>query len=283
MKSLFAILLAIVASLLVTSCSLRDLAQIEPTYHERKEFERQMTLSMRRAVHAPGIDNGSTLIVTMTGDTLVAPRDSALRAADIRTVYVDIQAPAYPKGISRRTMELFSIITLVSVIAGAVLLILLGVFVVVVRRQHGRNKSLNRAIDQNYSLPEAFYTGVPAAAPVTINHINERVTERVRINSLHNNEPSSDTEATGTSCPPPAPEPISEPGISTGNIIDRLCNPGVNRIRDLRNGFILVGMALVLFLAFLSANSEMMAFLCGGSLFVLGLAKLLSIYFSNRF
>lgn len=285
MRSLFATLIAIVMALTVTSCSLRDIAEVTPDRYDRDLFERQVSKSVRRAVLASGIDNGSTLIVTMSGDTIVAPRDSSLRASEIRTVYVDIQSPAYPKAISSRSLKIFTVISIVSVIAGAILLILIGVFVVVIRRQHGRNKAINHAIDQNYPLPEAFFTGVPAAAPVTINRITETITERVRTAGPHTDEPSSDNGAAGPSCPPPPPaaEPILEPGISTGNIIDRICRPGINRTRDLRNSFVLIGMALVLFMAFLSANSEMMAFLCGGSLFVLGLAKLLSIYFSNRF
>lgn len=272
-------------ALTVTSCSLQELSEIAPTDYEKNLFERQITQSVRRAVHAPGIDNGSTIIVTTMGDTLVAPHDSVLKAADIRTVYVNIQSPAYPKGISSRSIELFTIISTVSIIAGAILLILLGVFIVIIRRQHGRNKAINHAIDQNYPLPEAFFTGAPAAAPVTINRITETITERVSTAGPRADEPSSNNGAAGPACPPPPPaaEPILEPGISTGNLIDRICRPGINRTRDLRNSFVLIGMALVLFMAFMSANSEMMAFLCGGSLFVLGVAKLLSIYFSNRF
>ncbi len=123
-------------------------------------------------MHAPGIDNGSTIVVTSDGDTLIAPVDTTLQASRIRTVYVEIPAPEYPHRISTRAIEIFTILSVISFVGGGILLILFGVFVIVIRRQHSRNKAINHAIDEHYELPEAFFTGSPAAPPVTINHIN---------------------------------------------------------------------------------------------------------------
>lgn len=290
MKALFTALIATVMALLVTSCSLNDLANLEPSPRQQHEFERQVTRSVRRAVNSAGIDNGSTIVVTAEGDTLIAPVDS-LRHAATHTVYIDIQPPAYPRGISTHSLEILSVITVVSVVAGAILLILIGVFVIVVRRQHGRNKAINHAIDQSYPLPEAFYTGVPSPAPVTINRIERITDERSNgSNSHHHNHQHNPEQqpATDPACPPPPPAADEAAAASAAahnsfmNTIDRICAPGGNRPRDLRNSFILIGLGLIVFFAFMSERAGMMAFLCGGSLFVLGAAKLLSLYFANR-
>ena len=174
MRILFKIITPVLLVLATTGCSLRDLADaVEPASWEKQKFEREVSKAVRRAVNTPGIDNGSTIVVTMSGDTLIAPTDSIPATSQLRTVYVDIQSPTYPSGISGRTLEIAGVIAIISVVAGIIVLILLGVFIVIFRRQHGRNKAINHAIDQNYDLPESFFTGVPASPAITINQLKE--------------------------------------------------------------------------------------------------------------
>ncbi len=172
MKLFRSLIAPLLMALLLTGCSISDLYEVEPSHWDKKAFERSITASVKKAVHAPGIDNGSTIVVTSDGDTLIAPVDTTLQASRIRTVYVEIPAPEYPHRISTRAIEIFTILSVISFVGGGILLILFGVFVIVIRRQHSRNKAINHAIDEHYELPEAFFTGSPAAPPVTINHIN---------------------------------------------------------------------------------------------------------------
>ena len=177
MKSLLRIAAAALLAVTFTGCSLNELAKIEPADWERNQFEQRVSRSLARAASAPGIDNGSTIIVTSKGDTLLAPTDSTLASSQVRTVYVDVHT-TYPHAISSRVVDMVGIFSAIGVIAAMVLLILLGVFVVVIRRQHGRNKLISRAIAEGYQLPESFFTGVPASPQVTV--VNETVRETVR-------------------------------------------------------------------------------------------------------
>ena len=130
MRILFKIITTVLLVLATTGCSLRDLADaVEPASWEKKQFEREVSKAVRRAVNTPGIDNGSTIVVTMSGDTLIAPTDSIPATSQLRTVYVDIQSPTYPSGISGRTLEIAGVIAIISVVAGIIVLILLGVFI----------------------------------------------------------------------------------------------------------------------------------------------------------
>lgn len=277
MKILFNIFTAVVLAITTTGCSLRDLAEIEPDHWDKQQFEREVSKAVRRAVNTPGIDNGSTIVVTTQGDTLIAPTDSALATAQLRTVYVDIQSPAYPRGISKRTLEISAIITMISVIAGVIVLILLGVFVVIIRRQHGRNKSINHAIDQNYELPESFFTGSPTAPAITINQLKET---HVHANTNDDNE--ADMQCNDTA---DTPNETASP-IDVASIRDAVKNIGgitdPKSFKDLRNSLMLIGFGAIAFMFFICLHNKAMAVLCGGSLAILGGAKLLTLLFSKR-
>ncbi|MDE6165001.1 MAG: hypothetical protein K2F62_05305 [Muribaculaceae bacterium] len=277
MKILFNIIVAVVLALASSGCSLRDLTEVEPTGWEKQQFEREVSKAVRRAVNTPGIDNGSTIMVTMSGDTLISPTDSTLTAAQLRTVYVDIQSPAYPRGISTRTLEIASIISVISVIAGVIVLILLGVFVVIIRRRHGRNKAINHAIDQSYELPEAFFTGVPSSPAITINQLKE-----THVHAETNDDNQADTQCNDTTeTPDKTASPIDVASIrdavkSIGGITDP------KSFKDLRNGLMLIGFGAIAFMFFLCMHNKALAVLCGGSLAILGGAKLLTLLFSKR-
>ena len=86
---------------------------VEPSVWEKEEFKREVRKAVKTAVNAPGIDNGSTIIVTLSGDTLLAPKDSILNAHPERTVYVDIQSPPMPtSGISQRNIQMLTVLGL---------------------------------------------------------------------------------------------------------------------------------------------------------------------------
>ena len=276
MRILFKIITSIVLVLATTGCSLRDLTEVEPTSWEKQQFEREVSKAVRRAVNTPGIDNGSTIVVTMSGDTLIAPTDSTLTASQLRTVYVDIQSPTYPSGITQHTLEIASIIAVISVIAGIIVLILLGVFIVIFRRQHGRNKAINHAIDQNYDLPESFFTGVPSSPAITINQLKE----------IHHNGANNDGQD-GTQQDSPDSTPETEaPTVDVTSIRDAIKSIGSitdpQSFKSLRTGLMLVGFGVIAFLFFMCVHSNAMAVLCGGSLALLGGAKLLTFFFAKR-
>ncbi len=278
MRILFKIITSVVLILSITGCSLRDLAEVgvEPTSWEKNLFEREVSRAVRRAVNTPGIDNGSTIVVTTSGDTLIAPTDSILATSQLRTVYVDIQSPTYPSGISKRTLEIASIIAVISVVAIVIVLILLGVFVVIIRRQHGRNKTINHAIDQSYDLPESFFTGVPASPAITINQLKEIHTNASNDAGQDEIQQDPADSTPDTAAPSVDATSIRDAIKSIGNIIDP------KSFKDLRTGLMLVGFGVIAFLFFLCAHTKPMAVLCGGSLALLGGAKLLTFFFAKR-
>ncbi len=212
----------------------------------------------------PGIDNGSTIVVDSHGDTLISATDSTIT----RTVYVDIQSPAYPKGISGKNMEILTIIYVIGIIGAIILLILICVLVYTLRRQHNRNKSINNAIEHDYQLPEAFFTGSPAAPQVTINQITQTAPVIIDDNGQPVNPEVSTTTADADSV------------RNALRSVNKACGqmPG----KDLRNGFILVGIGLMLFLAFAAGHNASVGFFAGGSLVVLGVAKFIPYLFNKR-
>lgn len=271
MKSLLRIAAAALLAVTFTGCSLNELAKIEPADWERNQFEQRVSRSLARAASAPGIDNGSTIIVTSKGDTLLAPTDSTLASSQVRTVYVDVHT-TYPHAISSRVVDIVGIFSAIGVIAAMVLLILLGVFVVVIRRQHGRNKLISRAIAEGYQLPESFFTGVPASPQVTV--VNETVRETVR--ECHEDR---DVQPDSQPCEtvPPAP-PVPDP-----QYIKRVAGtPATPRVKELSRSFILLGLGIVIFLAFAAGRNAEVGLFIGGILAVFGGAKLLTLYLSKR-
>lgn len=279
MRKFFNLMVAVMLAAVTTGCSMRDLADIEPTAWEKQQFEREVRQSVAKAVKTPGIDNGSTIVVTNSGDTLIAPSDTTLKAADIRTVYVDIQAPAYPRKISSRALEISSVIMVIILVAGTILLILIGVFVMIFRRQHGRNKSINHAIDEGYQLPESFFTGAPTAAPITINQISE-----VKPCSADNTNPPANNPGEPCTTPPPHYEQASHNISSTIRDavkgINSVSNPAV--YQSLRKGMLLVAFGLLTFIFFASIRTIPLGFLCGGTLVILGAAKLFTYFLYRR-
>ena len=267
MKKLIVILVAFLTVTIITGCNLTEtMANAEPTSWEKRDFEHTVKQSVRRAVQQPGIDNGSTIVVDSHGDTLISATDSTIT----RTVYVDIQSPAYPKGISGKNMEILIIIYVIGIIGAIILLILICVLVYTLRRQHNRNKSINNAIEHDYQLPEAFFTGSPAAPQVTINQITQ--TAPVIIDD--NGQPvNSETTTSSTTAD-------SDSVRSALRSVNRAC--GQMTGKDIRNGFILVGIGLMVFIAFAAGHSPEIGFFIGGSLVVLGLAKFIPYLFNKR-
>ena len=267
MKKLIVILVAFLTVTIITGCNLTEtMANAEPASWEKRDFEHSVKQSVRRAVQQPGIDNGSTIVVDSHGDTLISATDSTIA----RTVYVDIQSPAYPKGISGKNMEILTIIYVIGIIGAIILLILICVLVYTLRRQHNRNKSINNAIEHDYQLPEAFFTGSPAAPQVTINQITQ--TAPVIIDD--NGQPvNSETTTSSTTAD-------SDSVRSALRSVNRAC--GQMTGKDIRNGFILVGIGLMVFIAFAAGHSPEIGFFIGGSLVVLGLAKFIPYLFNKR-
>lgn len=124
MKKLLQIITVVILALTATSCEIDELPTVQPTEWEKREFKESVSRAVRTAVNRPGIDNGTTIVVTSNGDTLIAPTDTTLAASSIRTVYVDIQSPQYPKGLTSRALGTYSVMALVIGIAAMVILIL---------------------------------------------------------------------------------------------------------------------------------------------------------------
>ena len=267
MQKLIVILVAFLTVTIITGCNLTEtMANAEPASWEKRDFEHSVKQSVRRAVQQPGIDNGSTIVVDSHGDTLISATDSTIT----RTVYVDIQSPAYPKGISGKNMEILTIIYVIGIIGAIILLILICVLVYTLRRQHNRNKSINNAIEHDYQLPEAFFTGSPAAPQVTINQITQTAPVIIDDNGQPVNPEVSTTTTTAD----------ADSVRNALRSVNKACGqmPG----KDLRNGFILVGIGLMLFLAFAAGHNASVGFFAGGSLVVLGVAKFIPYLFNKR-
>lgn len=279
MKYIFRVLLAALTAIVVTSCDVQQLQMAEPTSWEKDKFTSSVKQAVRKAVNIPGIDNGTTIVVTNYGDTIIAPTDSALLASPQRIVYVTIESPQYPQGISQRTFQRWAIIWAVAAIAGFILLLLLGIFIVVLRRQHARNKAIYRAISEHYDLPESFFTGIPKAAPITVNQIIEtRRPASQDGNCTNDTSDINNTAGNYDTCPPP---PVDNDTIrkalkSAGNACSSI------PAKDLRSGFIFIGLGVFIFLSFVASGKEAPALLIGGAMMVFGIARFIPYLFNKK-
>ena len=263
MNRIYHFFVVLILAVIAAGCSFDSLTQVEPDKWQRREFESQVSKSVRRAVHTPGIDNGSTLIVSLDGDTLLVPADSALRAAPLRVVYVDIHSPEYPNTVSSKGLAIVSSVVSVILVVGLILVILIGVFIVVIRRQNGRNKIISSAIDAGYELPESFYTSKPKVPQINVTQMRESA------GSPSDSAPSEETA------------PAVETGISVANDIVKSFTSS-DKIKQRRTAFILIGLGVVVFISFASNHNEGVGFFVGGTLFVFGAAKLFTMYFSKK-
>lgn len=256
----------------LTSCSTFDL---EPTDWQKDNFKHEVRLAMKKAINAPGIDNGSTLIVSLEGDTILAPRDSLKAANPTRTVYVEVISPDYPKGrLTDRKLEMLSVAGLVGVVVLAVLLVLLGVFITIWRRQSARNSILEEAVSKGYQLPESYFTGSPSQP--TINYMVVKDGQTVRTEKGHN-EGASDSEM------PPKYVQDREPDSDFRDTVNNICKVGsAERIRQFRNGFVISGIGLIVFIGFCAGGAEPVGIIAGGTLIVIGLSKIITVFISNR-
>lgn len=267
MKTILNTLLLWLLTVSLAGCSFGRVSVVEPTNWQKNEFEKSVRNSIRKAVQAPGIDNGSTIIVTSQGDTLIAPVDSTMRAVPNRTVYVEIQSPEYPRGVSQHFVEMITITALVAAIFLIILIIMIMVFLTVIRRQGSRNKLISKAIDSNYPLPESFYTGQPKSAAI-------KVTQLFTKNKENQKENIAEPET------PPAEEKIFENGFKES--IKTLTPDSEGKIKQLRSSFIMIGLGIIIFISFASGGVPQVGFFIGGTIFVFGIAKLLTYYLTNR-
>lgn len=273
MKKLLHIITVVILALTGTSCVFDRLPIVDPYSWEKEEFKESVSRAVRTAVHRPGIDNGTTIVVTSNGDTLIAPTDTTFAASSLRTVYVEIQSPQYPKGLTHRAVELYSAVSLVAGIAVLVLLILIGIFIVVIRRQHARNKAIYRAIAEHYDLPESFFTHVPKAAPITVNQTIQTASRTVVSEGPGDEPPTFTVEET---IPVVEKETIESSFKAAGKACSEM------PAKELRNGFILCGLGVFSFLAFAAGDSPALGFLVGGALIVFGVARFIPYLFKKH-
>lgn len=256
----------------LTSCSTFDL---EPTDWQKDNFKHEVRLAMKNAVNAPGIDNGSTLIVSLEGDTILAPRDSLMAANPSRTVYVEVISPDYPKGrLTDRKIEMLTVASLVGVVVLVVLLVLLGVFVTIWRRQSARNSILEEAVAKGYQLPESYFTGSPSQP--TINYMVVKDGQTIR------DEKGNDEGASYSEMPPKYPQD-NEADSDFRNTVNNICKVGsAERISQFRNGFVISGIGLMVFIGFCVGGVEPVGIIAGGTLIVIGLSKIITVFISKR-
>lgn len=273
-KILNAILIALTV-VIISGCD--RLVVVGPDSYERNNFERQVRNSVRKAVQSPGVANGSTLIVSAKGDTLVAPTDSLLLANPTRIVYVDIASPEYPKGVTRNTFEgMMVAIALVSVCA-LIIIVILGAMFIVNRRNSARNRIISQSLDSGVQLPESFYTGVPTAPEI---NVTQNITRAAA-------EPSAQAAATAA----PAQEaPAATPGISEAeadaiaSLNGILKTPMTKKTTSsLATNIMLVGIGIVIFYAFAVGDAPAVGIFIGGIMAIVGLSRLISLYIARRF
>lgn len=256
----------------LTSCSTFDL---EPADWQKDHFKREVRHAMKDAVNAPGIDNGSTLIVSLEGDTILAPCDSLMAANPSRTVYVEVISPDYPKGrLTERKIEMLTVAGLVGVVVLAVLLVLLGVFITIWRRQAARNSILEEAVAKGYQLPESYFTGSPSQP--TINYMVVKDGQTVKV------EKGNDEGVSDSGLPPKYVQDC-EHDSDFRNTVNNICKVGsAERLRQFRNGFVIAGIGLMVFIGFCVGGAEPVGIVAGGTLIVIGLSKIITVFISKR-
>ncbi len=263
MKYIRFFLLALLSVVTFSACV--ELPSVEPSKGDVNAFQRQVRKSMIKAVQSPGIDNGSLLVVTVDGDTLIAPKDSVQAATPSKIIYMELMPPRMPKAaLSSKSVDAIMILAVIGMICVVILIAVIGVFRVMLSRQRQRNKIISEALEAGVQLPESFYTGQQTQAEVNYTIIN-----------------GGDA---------PAATPASNPNIpdvpdtqTSSQPLPQMPKPAVNdNVRQLRQGIMLIGLGLVMFLGFAAAHADAVGIISGGCMMVVGVAKLATIYLANK-
>lgn len=263
MKYIRFFLLALLSVVTFSACV--ELPSVEPSKGDVNAFQRQVRKSMIKAVQSPGIDNGSLLVVTVDGDTLIAPKDSVQAATPSKIIYMELMPPRMPKAaLSSKSVDAIMILAVIGMICVVILIAVIGVFRVMLSRQRQRNKIISEALEAGVQLPESFYTGQQTQAEVNYTIIN-----------------GGDA---------PAATPASNPNIpdvpdaqTSSQPLPHMPKPAVNdNVRQLRQGIMLIGLGLVMFLGFAAAHADAVGIISGGCMMVVGVAKLATIYLANK-
>ena len=117
---------------------------------------------------------------------------------------------------------------------------------------------------------------MPASPTITINQLKE----------IHHNAANNDGQDEVQQDSPDSTPETETPTVDVTSIRDAIKSIGSitdpQSFKSLRTGLMLVGFGVIAFLFFMCVDSHAMAVLCGGSLALLGGAKLLTFFFARR-
>lgn len=195
----------------------------------------------------------SPQIITVNGLSYVTNKGRAYVVDDIFENLDDMRSVAYEEGRDSAKMDKAVPVIAICFIVPCVTIACVLIFILdfFMKKTRARNKIIEKAIDANYTLPDAFYYNGPAPQPVT--------------------SPVADAYNTGME---------HTPGQ---NHAFRLTTPASRDPKSFSSAVTLLAVGLSLLLFFGMVNEFAVGCLAGGVLFLLGLGKLLGYFFVPGF
>lgn len=225
---------------------------------DTKEIVEQITSAVSEVLDQP-------LVISTQSDTVISVRtDSAASKNNIiinitgkapevnSTVYPFEEEMAVRKLKEKR--EALTILLSIVIPCGIIALTVVGVFIFLFYKTKSRNRLIEKAIENNYELPDSFYSG--------INFSHTRVEGDASARKVTSDDNESQL--------PPLP---NVPPVAPLNYMEK---------RQISNGIILTLVGIFIFLFFVCVKAVSVGFLAGGICVAIGASRIVTYWFLRK-
>ncbi len=238
-------------------------------YSRYRDLKREVNQQKRKiddALNSPLQSNAIIVVLSQNGDTIAKRTEfiDSINAANVTSI--TYRMPEEPEFVPEKNrIRIIAAVVITSIVIPIALIVFITLMVMryVSARNRRRNAIIEKAIENNYQLPPAFYGGT--------------VTE---VRHIYVNDPRNmNSGSSGTENIPPVPG--SEQSASDqategiGSSIRRtvICNQ-----KKFNNALMLLAIGISLFIFFMCVRTPEMAVIAGLTLILIAAAKLVNLF-----
>lgn len=247
-----------------TSCELEG-----DEYSHYRDLKREVDQQKRKidkALNSPLQTNSIIVVLSQNGDT-IAKRTEFIDSINTANVTnITFRMPEEPVFVAdKQKYKLITVIAILSIALPLVLIIFITLMIMryVSARNRRRNAIIEKAIENNYQLPPAFYGGA--------------VTE---VRHIYVNDPRAmNSGSSGTENIPPVPgseqsaSDQASDGLGSSFRRTVICNQ-----KKFNNALVLLAIGFSLFIFFMVVRTPEMAVIAGLTLILIAAAKLVNLF-----
>lgn len=250
-------------------------------YRDRKREVRQKRNEIEQALKEPIITNTLITVLSEDGDTIAVRNeisDSANVASLRRITYTMPSDPVHETDYVKMKLMVIMTCCIVFIPFLAIIIITILIFRHIASRTRQRNALIEKAIENNYTLPSAFFGMVAPEVHNVYNYTNSLTPPPFPSASGNSTEEKGLGNATAQ--PQAAADPTTQPNnYSTLNDIRLVA---MSNEKKFNRAITLIAIGFSIGLFFMIAGSPEMACIAGLTLILIGAASLVSMFFLRR-